>query len=175
VQQYRLGDTGAAVAEVQATLLHLDLLPTSVVPAVFDDATDQAVRAFQQRRGVSVDGIVGRETYAALQAARLTLGDRLLSLSGRPYAGDDVAGLQERLLELGFDAGRVDGVFGARTEAALKGFQRDYGLVGAASAARPRCAPSSSSAASWSVAGRMRCARPRYCTAPARRCPARSS
>lgn len=130
MQQYRLGDTGAAVAEVQATLLHLGLLPASVVPAVFDDATDQAVRAFQQRRGVSVDGIVGRETYAALQAARLTLGDRLLSLAGRPYAGDDVAVLQERLLELGFDAGRVDGVFGARTEAALKGLQRDYGLVG---------------------------------------------
>jgi len=130
VQQYRLGDTGAAVGEVQATLLHLGLLPASDAPAVFDDATDQAVRAFQQRRGVSVDGIVGRETYAALQAARLTLGDRLLSLAGRPYAGDDVAVLQERLLELGFDAGRVDGVFGARTEAALRGFQRDYGLAG---------------------------------------------
>ena len=37
--------------------------------------------------------------------------------------------LQERLLELGYDPGRPDGIFGERTEAALRGFQRDYGLV----------------------------------------------
>jgi N-acetylmuramoyl-L-alanine amidase len=130
VQQYRLGADGAAVAEVQAILVQLGSLSSLPSTPIFDEATDLAVRAFQQQRGVSVDGIVGRETYAALQAARLTLGDRLLSLAGRRYVGDDVAVLQERLLELGFDAGRVDGVFGHRTEAALSGFQREYGLVG---------------------------------------------
>ena len=128
VQLYRRGDTGPAVAEIQATLVAIGLLDRST-PQVFDAATDHAVRAFQQRRGVSVDGMVGPETYAALQAARLTLGDRLLSLSGRLFVGDDVSMLQERLLELGFDAGRVDGVFGGDTERALKAFQREYGLV----------------------------------------------
>ena len=43
--------------------------------------------------------------------------------------GDDVAALQERLLELGFDAGRPDGMFDAQTEQALRNFQREYGLT----------------------------------------------
>jgi N-acetylmuramoyl-L-alanine amidase len=97
---------------------------------VYDDATEHAVRLFQQRRGLSVDGIVGPETYRAITAARFRLGDRLLSLSpGHPFVGDDVAALQDRLLELGFDAGRADGVFGARTEEALRSFQKEYGLL----------------------------------------------
>lgn len=129
MQLFRRGDTGPAVAEVQAALAHLGLLRSVPEPPVFDQATDWAVREFQQNRGLVVDGVVGPETYAALQAARLSLGDRLLSLAGRMYVGDDVAALQERLAELGFDTGRVDGVFGVRTEAALKGFQREYGLV----------------------------------------------
>jgi N-acetylmuramoyl-L-alanine amidase len=126
---FRLGDSGPAVAEVQATLVGLGLLAAAPPEPVFDAATDRALREFQQRRGLSVDGVVGPETYRALAAARWRLGDRLLTLATRPYVGDDVAALQERLLELGFDAGRVDGVFGHRTEAALRGLQREYGLV----------------------------------------------
>ena len=129
MQLIRRGDTGPAVAEVQAALTGLGLLRSEPAEPVYDEATDRAVREFQQRRGLSVDGIVGPETYRALTAARFRLGDRLLSLSTHPFVGDDVAALQERLLELGFDAGRVDGIFGARTEAALKSLQREYGLL----------------------------------------------
>jgi N-acetylmuramoyl-L-alanine amidase len=43
--------------------------------------------------------------------------------------GDDVGELQESLGALGFDAGRVDGIFGTRTEAALEQFQRNAGLT----------------------------------------------
>ena len=129
MQLFRRGDAGPAVAEVQAALVTLGLLRSAPEDPVFDQPTDWAVREFQQNRGLVVDGEVGPETYAALQAARLSLGDRLLSYSGRMLVGDDVAALQERLAELGFDTGRVDGVFGVRTETALKGFQREYGLV----------------------------------------------
>ena len=129
MQLYRLGDRGPAVADVQATLVGLGLLAARPDDQVFDEATDQALRQFQQERGLSVDGIVGPESYRALAAARWRLGDRLLSLATRMYVGDDVAALQERLLELGFDAGRADGVFGPRTERALRGLQREYGLV----------------------------------------------
>ena len=128
MQVFRRGDTGPAVAEVQAALVALGRLPAVPEDDVFDAATDAAVRAFQQDRGLVADGLVGPETYGALQAARLRLGDRLLSWHSRMLVGDDVAALQERLTELGFDAGRVDGVFGPRTEAALKGLQREYGL-----------------------------------------------
>jgi N-acetylmuramoyl-L-alanine amidase len=118
------------VAEVQSALAGLGLLAGPPPHAEYDEATERAVRIFQQRRGLSVDGIVGPETYRAISAARYRLGDRLLSLSpGHPFVGDDVAALQDRLLELGFDAGRVDGVFGPRTETALRSFQREYGLL----------------------------------------------
>jgi N-acetylmuramoyl-L-alanine amidase len=43
--------------------------------------------------------------------------------------GDDVAGLQRRLGALGFDAGRVDGIFGPDTQVALLDFQRNAGLT----------------------------------------------
>ena len=42
--------------------------------------------------------------------------------------GDDVADLQQRLSTLGFDTGRVDGIFGDRTSRALAEFQRNAGL-----------------------------------------------
>jgi N-acetylmuramoyl-L-alanine amidase len=127
VQLFRRGDSGPVVSELQAILVQLGFLDRP--ESIFGAATDRAVREFQQRRGLSVDGIVGNETYGALVAARWRLGDRLLSLASRPYVGDDVAALQERLLRLGFDAGRVDGVFGIRTQTALRGLQREYGLV----------------------------------------------
>ena len=127
MQLFRRGDTGPAVAQVQAMLARLGLL--AVPEDGFGEDTDRAVRTFQQQRGVSVDGMVGPETYRALAAAHWRLGDRMLSLASNPFVGDDVATLQERLLELGFDVGRVDGVFGVRTQTALRGFQGDYGMV----------------------------------------------
>ena len=127
MQLIRRGDAGPAVVEVQAALVQLGLLPATEPD--FGAATDRAVREFQQRRGLSIDGLIGGETYRALVAARWQLGDRLLSLASRPFVGDDVAALQVRLLELGFDVGRVDGVFGIRTQDALRGFQREYGLI----------------------------------------------
>ena len=44
-------------------------------------------------------------------------------------SGDDVARLQTRLTAAGFDAGGADGVFGPKTEAALKAFQEANGLA----------------------------------------------
>jgi N-acetylmuramoyl-L-alanine amidase len=132
---YRRGDTGPAVAEVRAKLAVLGLLQASLDPlaesasAEFDDATDRAVREFQQQRGITVDGVVGPQTYHALDEARWRLGDRILSyVPARLIAGDDVATLQQRLLDMGFDCGRVDGLFGVETEHALRDFQRNVGV-----------------------------------------------
>jgi N-acetylmuramoyl-L-alanine amidase len=132
----RPGDRGAAVADVRAALRSLDLLPPAPedghggAEAVYDAETELAVRHFQQVRGLTVDGQVGEETYRALSEARWSLGDRLLHHDPvRPMRGDDVTNLQERLLELGYDAGRADGILGPETEAGLRAFQRDYGLT----------------------------------------------
>ncbi|MGH3911990.1 MAG: N-acetylmuramoyl-L-alanine amidase [Pseudonocardiaceae bacterium] len=130
MQLLRRGDVGPAVAEVRAMLTSQGLLPPQAEQDVFTTAVEHAVRTFQQRRGLITDGIVGRATFQALCDARLQLGDRMLAyIVARPMRGDDVITLQERLLELGYDAGRADGIFGPQTETALRRFQRDYGLL----------------------------------------------
>lgn len=126
----RRGDYGPDVAEVRATLTRLGLLSDPQPSQVFDLPVEHAVRAFQQQRGLITDGIVGPATYRALRDATFRLGDRPLAfLMSQPVTGDDVFALQERLLELGYDAGRANGEFGQQTEQALRNFQRDYGLV----------------------------------------------
>lgn len=132
MQLLHRGDVGPAVAEITNTLAALGLLPGTngqPGPATFDAAVEHAVRVFQQQRGLITDGIVGPATYRALTDARWRLGDRSLAfLVSKPVSGDDVFALQERLLEMGYDAGRADGIFGRETEQALRSFQRDYGL-----------------------------------------------
>jgi N-acetylmuramoyl-L-alanine amidase len=131
VQVYRRGDSGPAIAEIRDKLTRLDLLEPVEGGAGdgYDDALDRAVRTFQQQRGLRIDGVVGEETYRALDEARWRLGDRTLSQTvNHPYVGDDVVALQQRLLDLGFDPGRCDGIFGARTATALRDFQRNVGL-----------------------------------------------
>ncbi|MFD1148590.1 N-acetylmuramoyl-L-alanine amidase [Saccharothrix hoggarensis] len=126
----RRGDFGPDVAEVRATLTKLGLLSDPQPSQVFDLPVEHAVRAFQQQRGLITDGIVGPATYRALRDATYRLGDRPLAfLMAQPVTGDDVFALQERLLELGYDAGRANGEFGHQTELALRSFQRDYGLI----------------------------------------------
>jgi N-acetylmuramoyl-L-alanine amidase len=131
-QPLRLGLRSVAVPELRHRLVQLGFLATDGAapePELFDQALDRAVRSFQQQRGLRIDGVVDRETYRALDEARWRLGDRILSYAVRhPYVGDDVAGLQQRLIEMGFDCGRADGVFGPRTETALRDFQRNVGL-----------------------------------------------
>lgn len=138
-RHYRRGDIGPAVAEVRSHLVRLGLLtaapgdddPLSATAiAEFDEATDRAIRTFQQQRGLTVDGVVGDTTYRALDEARWRLGDRILSyVPARLQAGDDVAALQQRLLDMGFDCGRVDALFGVETEQALREFQRNVGIL----------------------------------------------
>jgi N-acetylmuramoyl-L-alanine amidase len=134
----RCGDRSEAVTEIRASLAALGMLDNPdedlntgrhVAFDVFDADLDQAVRAFQQHRGLLVDGMVGEATYRALKEASYRLGARTLYHQfGAPLYGDDVATLQARLQDLGFYTGLVDGYFGLQTHNALMSYQRDYGL-----------------------------------------------
>lgn len=95
----------------------------------YGSGTVAAVHAFQERRGIRVDGVCGPQTWSALVEAGYRLGDRPLYLTHPMLRGDDVAELQRRLGSLGFDGGRVDGILGPRTERALADFQRNAGVV----------------------------------------------
>ena len=98
--------------------------------------TQAAVTAFQRRRGLPASGVCDPATWMALVEAGHRPGDRLLYLRSPMQRGDDVAHLQRSLGALGFDAGRVDGIFGPQTERALVDFQRNAGLT-----ADGRCGP----------------------------------
>src|SRR3954447_2347330 len=123
------GATGAAVADVQARLRLLGLPAEGDATGDYGAGTEAAVRTFQASRGLRTDGICGPQTWNALVEAGFRLGDRMLYHRHPMLRGDDVATLQRRLSALGFDAGRVDGIFGPRTAAALEDFQRNTGLV----------------------------------------------
>ena len=135
----RRGDCGSAVLEIRTALAALGLLGNPdedlstgrhAAADMFDDDLDHAVRAFQHRRGLLVDGIVGEATYRAIKEASYRLGARTLAHQfGAPMYGDDVATLQSRLQDLGFYHALVDGYFGLQTHNALMSYQREYGLA----------------------------------------------
>jgi len=105
------GDHGDVVTDVTNTLHRLGFIARA--SNTFSDEVGQAVRAFQQERGLTVTGLIDETTQLAINEARWKLGDRSLKLTDPAMRGDDVASLQSRLIEMGFNPGRVDGVYGS--------------------------------------------------------------
>ena len=85
------------------------------VDGVFGAQTESAVRAFQQAREITVDGVVGRVTWINIDEA-----DQSHPVLKTGATGLPVRRLQSRMSAVGFDTGGVDGSFGAKTEAAVK-------------------------------------------------------
>jgi peptidoglycan hydrolase-like protein with peptidoglycan-binding domain len=129
VRLYRQGDDGEAVRDIQDRLTALGFDSGTDPTGSFGDGTYEAVAAFQARRGLWVDGIVGPDTWRALVSAGYTLGSRILYHRVPMMAGDDVAELQRQLNSLGFESGNVDGIFGPDTLRGLLEFQSNRGLA----------------------------------------------
>lgn len=128
VRIYRTGDEGPEVLDIQRRLVAQgEAIDTPELVGAFGTSTEAAVRSFQARRNLPVDGLVGPDTWDQLVEAGYRLGDRTIYLHVPPFRGDDVRELQRKLNALGFDAGREDGVFGAHTERATREFQRNVG------------------------------------------------
>lgn len=126
---YRQGDQGEPVRDIQDRLSALAFPSEGDPRGIFGDATASAVRNFQASRGLTVDGIVGPDTWRALVASGYRLGDRMLYHRVPMMRGDDVADLQRRLNALGFETGKVDGIFGPETLSGLLDFQHNRGLA----------------------------------------------
>jgi peptidoglycan hydrolase-like protein with peptidoglycan-binding domain len=112
----RKGDRDHPVRTLQ-DLLRQGGYPISV-DGIFGPLTDQAVRSFQQAKQLNVDGIVGPLTWGAL-----------IVTVRRGSTGDAVRGVQEefQFRNLSGDPSKglaVDGIFGPKTEEAVRGFQQ---------------------------------------------------
>ena len=141
----RQGSTGAAVEQLQFWLNTLaqyeSALPSVAVDGIFGSGTAAAVRAFQRRYGLTVDGVVGSTTWKQLY-------DEFRSIqsdNGTPnaYPGTPLrkgaSGQNVRLVQFWLKIARtvyaslhsltVDGRFGASTEAAVQKFQSYFGLT----------------------------------------------
>lgn len=128
----QLNSRGAAVTQLQRDLSRLGY-PLSA-DGIFGAKTDATVRKFQRDNGLTVDGIVGPKTRAAIEReknnASLPIPTARLSEGSR---GEQVKQLQNALVRLGFmtqsEMNTGPGIFGPRTDDALRDFQRSKGLV----------------------------------------------
>ena len=117
------GMTDASVPALQQRLMDLYYMGVDETTDYFGPQTSQAIRYFQRKHGLTVDGAAGPETQALLfsdQAKEYTM--------ALGADGADVWNLQERLQELGYSVD-VTGYFGTDTEKAVKYFQRMSGLL----------------------------------------------
>jgi peptidoglycan hydrolase-like protein with peptidoglycan-binding domain len=117
------GSTGEAVKQLQSALKDLGY-DVGAVDGKFGTKTEQAVKAFQQDRGIDVDGIVGDITWLNIDEADMSNPTIRKGSKGNP-----VRRAQKRLTLGGWDTGGVDGIFGSSTESAVKRFQHDQGLT----------------------------------------------
>ena len=124
----KLGDRSGAIELISNTLLRLGFI--SSPSDIFDEKLTQGVKAFQQDRGLTVNGLINEITARSLEEARFRLGDRVLVFNTTALMrGDDVANLQDRLIQMGFNCGKVDGVYEITTENAVKEFQKSVGIL----------------------------------------------
>ena len=119
--------------------------------------TLRAVRSFQRKHGLAVDGIAGRRTRAAMgPRGRPLFGARVIRRGMRGY---DVGVLQFLLGRQGLRTGGVDGSFGPRTTVAVRRFQRSAGLT-ADGVVGPRTAKRLCAICAWRARGRTSGSKP---------------
>ena len=125
----RMGDSGSAVKNLQTKLKKLGYY-SGTVDSTFGSGTYAAVRAFQQKNGLTADGVAGSETLKKLDSAYKNADSDKDDDSLRKGAtGSAVKNLQTKLKKLGFYNAYVDGSYGDTTVAAVKAFQKKYNLA----------------------------------------------
>jgi N-acetylmuramoyl-L-alanine amidase len=121
--------TGSKVVDVQRRLKLLGYdLGKSEIDGILGPQTKEAIKKFQQDRGLVVTGIVDEETWQELVGAGYKIGDRLLYLKYPPFRGDDVKILQLWLKTLGFYTNDENGIFCEKTQKALIEFQKNINI-----------------------------------------------
>ncbi|GAA3380933.1 hypothetical protein GCM10020367_70640 [Streptomyces sannanensis] len=111
----RFGSRGPAVSAVQHLLTARG--HAAKADGVFGSRTAAAVKAFQRQHHLNPDGAVGTNTWNAL------------IVTVRPGSRGHAVTAAQQLLTARGHAAKADGVFGSRTAAAVKAFQRQHHLI----------------------------------------------
>lgn len=131
MEPIREGMQGAPVEDVQERLTslsyHID--DDERTSATFGASTANAVARFRVENGLSVSCEVDLPCWSVLVDECYQMGDRTLYLRLPNFHGNDVRNLQKALNILGFSCGKEDGYYGVHTEAAVKLFQENVGLL----------------------------------------------
>jgi peptidoglycan hydrolase-like protein with peptidoglycan-binding domain len=112
-----------AVRDLQEALKTLGYDP-GPIDGSFGATTETGVKAFQQRRGITVDGIVGKVTWINIDEADQSEPVLTIGSTGLP-----VRRAQKRMSLVGYDVGGVDGRYGTQTQAAVKKLQQQHGVA----------------------------------------------
>lgn len=134
------GSEGAAVTALQSALEELGYLEEEEVDGKFGEKTEEALKLFQKRNGLTQDGIASQDLQLKLyeDTPKDTRGYRQYVRTVPPVAGavirekskgEPVTKLQTRLKELGYYEGDPTGVCDENTVAAIKLFEGKHGLV----------------------------------------------
>ena len=128
-----VGSKGKKVETLQRRLIELGWMDGSVT-GNYDERTAAAVSAFQKKTsGLWEDGIAGPDTLRALYSSNAARGTVVVSTSTETLElgseGAEVKKLQQKLKDLGYLSGSVDGKFGVATEAAVIAFQKNNNLT----------------------------------------------
>lgn len=116
------GSTGGFVVALQYLLNQYGYnLSTD---GIFGSGTAKAVQQFQTNNNLTLDGIVGRNTWQAL--LNINPASQVLRRGGK---SSSVLFLQRLLLSYLYPINNLDGIFGGETERAVKAFQSENGLV----------------------------------------------
>lgn len=131
----RFGSSGQAVRDLQEKLKAKGFYNHSIT-GQYGRITTEAVREFQRANRLSVDGIAGPQTLAALtnqapaaSAPQYNAPVQQTTVLRQGSRGDAVRDLQRSLKDLGYYRMSVDGIFGAGTTTAVREFQRKMGLT----------------------------------------------
>lgn len=125
----RLGDTGKDVKWVQQKLQKLGY--TVNVNSAYDSVTVAAVKAFQGKNGLTVDGLAGEQTFAILGSAYARKAtDAAISYTTLRIddTGSGVTSMQNALIKLGYPL-KATGEYDTDTHNAVVAFQVRNGLV----------------------------------------------
>lgn len=135
----KVGSRGEEVRQIQQRLIAIGYdLGQFGADGVFGNKTDLAIRNFQQKSGLVVDGIVGEKTKSALLSSNtIQHAPPVEKLNNYPGylikqgdSGEVVRKIQNRLLQLTYTSlGSADGIFGGKTTIAVKNFQKNRGLA----------------------------------------------